>query len=431
MFARTYNIISTQVSVKAAKALAALVVLFITSCSSDSVIEDVPEIKPTETDKLSFTCNVQDNTQQANTRANDPQPLTTGFMVSTYKAYAETKQQMVMEKYNVERKTSGTAWDGTVRPYWDYTQVAGQYEKYWDFSNFPYRFHAIAPCPENPSHFVLTDTQLKIAAPYYYQTCSNGSVYTTTASGSTTTEPAEPYMLAQVHRAANGEDTDLIATSEEKRKINTGSYSLNRTVWMPFHHLNSKIRFGVYSLQPWVSANHLYIEGLTIKVSSGSFVTTADGYQASVSSLTDDWCIDTGTSGFTGLTRQDNVQLFRFDGGENVEGNDMRDCQTQKTAYFLQCPGGIMQLPQDNVKMTVSFTLKKPGGDTFKTFTDVPIVIQLPDETLQPLHTWKPGYIYTYYLIIGGLEDKLEITFTATLNEWEDVTGSLVTDLEK
>lgn len=431
MFARTYNMISTQVSVKAAKALAALVVLFITSCSSDSVIEEIQEIKPTETDKLSFTCNVQDNTQQDYTRANDPLPLTTGFMVSTYKAYAEAKQQMVMEKYNVERKTSGTAWDGTVRPYWDYTQVSGQYERYWDFSNFPYRFHAIAPCPENPSNFVLTDKQLKIAALYYYQTCSNGSVYTTKANGSKTEEPAEPYMLAQVHRAANGEDTDLIATSEDKRKINTGSNSLNRTVWMPFHHLNSKIRFGVYSLQPWVSANHLYIEGLSISAVS-SFVTSADGYQASVSNLSDDWCIDIGTSGFTGLTRQDNVQLFRFDGGENIEGNDMRDCQTQKTAYMLQCPGGIMQLPQDNVKMTVSFNLMKPGESApYKTFTNVPIVIQLPDDTLQPLHTWQPGYIYTYYLIIGGLDDKLEITFTATLNEWIDVSGSLSTDLEK
>lgn len=431
MFARTYNIFRTQVFVKVSMALAALVVLIISSCSSDNVIEEIPEIQPSETDKLSFTCNVQDNIQQANTRANEQQPLTTGFMVSTYKAYAEAKQQMVMEKYNVERKTSGTAWDGTVRPYWDYTQVAGQYEKYWDFSNFPYRFHAIAPCPQNPSDFVLNDKQLTIAAPYYYQTCTNGSVFTTTASGISTIQPAEPYMLAQVHRAASGEDTDLIATNEEKRKINTGSSSLNRTVWMPFHHLNSKIRFGVYSLQSWVSANHLYIEGLTIKVTSNDFVTKANCYQASVNGLTDDWCIDTGTSGFSGLTKQTDVTLFRFDGGKNVEGNDMRDCQTQKTAFMLQCPGGLMQLPQDNVQMAVSFKLMTPGGDLYKEFTNVPIVIQLPDETLQPLHTWQPGYIYTYYLIIGGIEDKLEISFTATLNEWTDVSGSLETDLEK
>lgn len=429
MFARTFKIFNTKVHVKVGKTLAALVVLLFTACSSNDVIEKIEEIQHSSADVMSFTCNVQDNTQQSNTRAID---LTTGFMVSTYKAYQQPSQQMVMEKYNVERKTSGTAWDGTVRAYWDYTTVTGQYEKYWDFSNFPYRFHAIAPYPENPSHFVLDDKQLKIAAPYYYQTCSNGSVYTTTADGNVTTQPAEPFMVAQVHRAANGEDTDLIATSEEKRKINTGSYSLNRTVWMPFHHLNSKIRFGVYSLQPWVSANHLHIKDLTINVAS-SFVTSADGYQANISNLTDDWCIDTGTSGFTGLTRKDNVQIFRFDGGENVEGNDMRNCQTQKTAYMLQCPGGIMQLPQDNIRLTVSFKLMKPGDDStpYQTFNNVPVAIQLSDGTLQPILQWQPGYIYTYYLIIGGIEDKLEIEFTATLAPWEDISGSLSTDLEQ
>ena len=91
-----------------------------------------------------------------------------------------------------------------------------------------------------------------------------------------------------------------------------------------------------------------------------------------------------------------------------------------------------MQLPQDNIRLTVSFKLMKPGDSTpYQTFTNVPVAIQLSDGTLQPILQWQPGYIYTYYLIIGGIEDKLEIEFTATLAPWEDISGSLSTDLEQ
>lgn len=418
------------------KALAAIAMLGLSACSKSSVIEEVEEIKPIGTDVMSFTGRVQDN--EAVTRATGgtygSPMLTTGFMVSTYKLYSTSNQQTVMEKYNVEYKTTGTAWDGNVRAYWDYTQVPGQYERYWDLSGFPYRFHAIAPYPTDPSTVTLNDKTLKIDAPYYYQTVHNGLVQTHKTDGTVTQDAAEPYMIAQVHRDTEGKDKDLLA-AEGKTDINTTSTNKVRTVWMPFHHLNSKIRFGVYSLHPWVTDNFLYIKDLTIRVTSSNFVTAATGYTATCNA-TSSWRIDTGTSGFTSPTTKNpadlaSTPLFQFDGGKDIEGNDLRECQTQATAFFMQSKGGQVQLPQENVQMAVSFKLYNEAGTKYKQFTDVPIAIQLPDETLQPLHTWKPGYIYTYYLIIGGFDDKLEITFTATLTPWEDVSGSLVTDLEK
>lgn len=435
MFARTSNIFITRKVAKATKTLAALGVLLFSACTSDKVLEDIPEIDLNGTDPLKFTTMAVDNEAQQNTRANRQPSLTTGFMVSTYKGFMQPNQQTVMTNYNVEYKTTGTAWDGNVRPYWDYTQVSGQYEKYWDYSAFPYRFHAIAPCPDNAAGYILGDKQLKINAPYYYQTCHNGLVQTRQVNGDPTDAPAEPHILAQVQRNQDGTDQDLLARDPEKVDLNNdGAHTLNREVWMPFHHLNSKIRFAVYSLNPWVTANYLYIQDLSINVTSTQFVTAANTYVAILSSTTDNWRPDTDNAGFTSLTRLNPAQhvapLFRFDGGKEVPGNDLRECQTQKTAFWLQCTDGMMQLPQKDVQMAVTFKLMNEDGSLYKQFTDIPVAIEHPDGTFQPLHTWQPGYIYTYYLIIGGTEG-LEIQFTCTLTPWEDVTGSLSTDLEQ
>ena len=86
-----------------------------------------------------------------------------------------------------------------------------------------------------------------------------------------------------------------------------------------------------------------------------------------------------------------------------------------------------MQIPQDGVKMTVSLKLLTADKTDYKTLVDIPI--KLDDNT--DVFNWKPGYIYTYYLVIGGIPEKLEIEFTCTLTPWEDISGSLSTDLEQ
>ena len=390
------------------------------ACATDTIVKEEDDDTPESFDPMSFTCQIQDDVPTTATRAT---ALSTGFIVSTYKSYAVSdKQQTVMDRYTVEYKTSGTAWDGNVRPYWDYTQVSGQIQRYWDFSNFPYRFHAVAPCPADKSAVKLTDKEVRLDKGYSYQTVTDGVVSPSNAD-------AEPYMLAQVHRAADGVDTDILAQDDQHRNINTSSTSLNREVKMPFHHLNSKVRFAVYCLSPWVTANYLYVKDLTVNVTSSDFVTSASGFEATCTESSS-WRPDVSPFGFTGLTKAaSSPTLLSYSGMSNgtpLQDNDLRENQTQKTANFLQCKDGIMQIPQDGVKMKVSLKLLKADKSDYKTLTDVPIKL---DDT--EVFDWKPGYIYTYYLVIGGIPDKLEIEFTCTLTPWEDITGSLSTDLEQ
>ena len=414
---------------KAKMALAAPVVLFMLSCTSSNTLEDVTEIDTNGKDPLNFTCLTEDSEKEHVTRAS--QPLTSDFMVSTYKAYGLNTQYPVMEGYHVEYKTSGTAWDGNIRPFWDYTQVTGQYEKFWDYSAFPYRFHAVAPYPTVPTHVSITDKTLTINASYSMQTVHNGMI-------TPTDRVAEPYLAAQLQRNNDGRDYDLLTTTHPK-EINTGSQTRNRYVALPFHHLNSKVRFAIYSTTPWTTANPLYIDGLTINAYSPGFVTEAAGYKAEgttsatvpgSSASEYSWYLGTGNSGFTGPVFSSfpaEIPLLHFDGGKEVAENDLSLHQGRSSAYWLQCPDGIMQIPQENVTLCVSFNLCTMDGTVYKSFNDIPI--QMEDGTRQ--YNWLSGYIHTYYLIIGEVDHSLEITFTATLTPWEDVTGSLSTDLEQ
>ena len=419
MYIRTYIYNVIGIFGKAILALSACAVMC--ACATDTIVKEEDDDTPESFDPMNFTCQIQDDVPTTATRAT---ALTTGFMVSTYKSYALTdKQQTVMDRYTVEYKTSGTAWDGNVRPYWDYTQVSGQIQRYWDFSNFPYRFHAVAPCPADKSAVKLTDKEVRLDKGYSYQTVTDGVVSPSNAD-------AEPYMLAQVHRAADGVDTDILAQDDQHRNINTSSTSLNREVKMPFHHLNSKVRFAVYCLSPWVTANYLYVKDLTVNVTSSDFVTSASGFEATCTESSS-WRPDVSPFGFTGLTKAaSSSTLLSYSGMSNgtpLQDNDLRENQTQKTANFLQCKDGIMQIPQDGVKMTVSLKLLKADKTHYMTLADIPI--KLDDNT--DVFNWKPGYIYTYYLVIGGILDKLEIEFTCTLTPWEDISGSLSTDLEQ
>lgn len=397
----------------------------LTACSSESTVQDtVAEDISESTDPMCFTITNESLSMPA-TRAS--QTLASGFMVSCYKNYGSAvHQQVVMPRYEIRYHTSGTAWDGTVRSYWTYDDVAGQYIRFWDYSAFPYRFNAIAPYPaDNVSGFVLTDRALTIPKPYYAQTCINGLV--TPAD-----REAEPFLIAQLQRETDGTDHDLLSNTSE---INNGTQTKSRDVWMPFHHLNSKIRFGVYHTTAWLTANKTYIENLTVSVISNHFATDATGYHAEG---TGGWYVSSDNSGFTGVgtidpSYQSPHQVFRFDGGASVSGNDLTNCQTRRTAYFLQCPGGMMQIPQTQVRMMVSFDLMREDGTLYQRFTDVPVRLEIEDHPDEYQYTfdWKSGIIYTYYLVIGSVDDGLEITFTATLTPWEDVTGSLSTDLEK
>lgn len=401
--------------------------LLVSACSSHKTITDIVEI-PASSDPLSFVSGTAAGDTQ--TKATTTNPLTTGFLVQCWKAFGTAAEYPVMSDYVVEYKTSGSAWDGTVRNYWDYTCVEGQYEKYWDYSAFPYRFHAIAPCPGDIAGFEASRTHLTIPAAYSGQTCHNGML----KCNNPLIMPAnaEPYMVAQVQRNSDGRDYDLLIADDDK-EINKQSTTRNRYVALPFHHLNTKVRFGVYCTSPWVTANCLYIDDLRIYIASHDFVTAAGGYSADDDPV-DGWRILTGTSGFTDLDTDPvdyHRDLLRFDGGRDVPGNDLRLCQGRSSAFFLQCPGGMAQIPQEDVRMCVSLKLMREDGTLYHEFTDIPVRLENEHGGYDLQFDWISGYIQTYYLVLGDIDDKLEIEFTCTLTPWEDVSGSLNTDLEK
>lgn len=342
--------------------------------------------------------------------------LTSGFMVSTWKSYDNASQQTVMDKYEVEYKVD--EWNN--RSQWNYVGVNGQYERYWDYANFPYRFHAIAPYPSDPAGFILAEKNLKINAHYSAQSCDNGI---TTPKDNV----AEPCLIAQVGRDTDGKDHDYLATDQSKVEINTSSTQKHREVWLPFHHLNSKVRFGLFTIDLWAIDNPLYIQDLVITAHSNDpagFVTGAANYQVS---NTDQWHINTGTSGFSGLERATgSYTLLEYKGGLDEKSN-LSKYTARNDAFTLGCPNGLMQIPQENVTLTVSFNLLSPDGTIYKSFQNC--IIRLEEDGTS-VFQWYSGFIHTYYLILDTL-GHLELEFTATLSPWEDISGSLSTDLEK
>lgn len=444
MHARTlFNITRTRKLVNVFMTLAGFAVPMCMSCTSSTTLEDIPEIEPTSVDALTFTCQMQENEKEHVTRAS--QGLTTGFAVSTFKAHGLTTQQTVMNCYKVDYKETRDDWNGIVVSNWNYVNVNNpvtstlQSEKYWDYASFPYRFHAVAPYPSDPEKVSLGDKTLTISVPYKMQTVKDGAISPEDAE-------AEPYLVAQVQRDEEGHDYDMFVGGSDN-EINKNGSTLNRSVELPFHHINSKVRFAVYCTSPWATSNPLYIKNLKVdaysSTSSTGFVTEAARYTATESgssaSANTSWYIGTGTSGFTDLTKvpatpATHTTLLTFTGGKDVpdNDNDLSKHQSRSSAYWLQCPGGIKQIPQKGVQLCVSFDLyKKADSSKYKTFTNIPVKLELENGDFQEEFNWISGCIHTYYLIISGIEDKLEITFTATLTPWVDVTGSLSTDLEQ
>ena len=88
----------------------------------------------------------------------------------------------------------------------------------------------------------------------------------------------------------------------------------------------------------------------------------------------------------------------------------------------------MTQVPQENVKLTVSLTIEPTVGDPF-TLTDVPLTLTDTDGNKVDRFTWKPNCFYTYYIIVRKLFSH-DISFTATVSDWEDVDGKIDTDLE-
>ena len=411
--------------------LAALAVL--ASCSSNTMSEEEQQIEPAGT-PMRFSAPAVGKMDTRVTRASES--LTTGFLVSTYKGYGTTDRQEVMKQYEALYQPDG--WSSTGAKWNTVGTTADgfyqtQYEKYWDTSAFPYEFFAIAPAPVKDgsviSGFELTATNVKIGAATEGQTVADGVV--------TPTSPATEYLLSQMERRKNGsdatktDDMDMLTGT----RIGNGGDSPTKAVPLPFHHLSSKVRFGIYTTEHVSESQKLKIKDVAFKVTSADaqgFVAKANGYTANMGSAGVANAFD---GEFTGVERKAQpVSLLTLSGPtENkfteayLEKHEW-ESRDKANAYFFECEGGLTQVPQENVKLTVSLTIEPTVGDPF-TLTDVPLTLTDTDGNKVDRFTWKPNCFYTYYIIVRKLFSH-DISFTATVSDWEDVDGKIDTDLE-
>lgn len=409
------------------------------ACSSDDVIEEVKPIVES-TDPMRFS-NVIDN-YQTRTNYSIPNLLKQGFMVSCYKNFDKANRQEVMPQYEVNYEQYESWYGETVS--WNYISAESghqfyqeQFLKYWDFSAYPYRFNAISPAPLTSSNtlpvgFELNDKAFTMPTPFQYQTSKDG---VTTPSAA----EAEPCMVAQVERRADGRDYDLLARNDDGTSPmeinNSNGYSRVRTVALPFHHLNCKVRFGIYCPDPEEEWEGHEVKDVKIRVSSPQFVTSAQ-YSADLSSVS-------MTQGSFGSQANGGDLLLELTEDATLTGNDLNNTKDQTTAYMFECPLGLHQIPQNGVQISVSMKIHgkleddkwhDSFADEYTVIEDLPIVLN--DGSHQDTFDWKMNCYYTYYIVIGPfinpkptypiVDGSQGIYFTCVETPWDEITGATI-----
>ena len=403
----------------------------LTACSSDSIIEQTENNEgdtPMQFSQAALNAPVTRATRAA-------EPLSHGFLVSSWKGFGTSNQQVVMDKYQVNIYVDN--WNNNTK--WDYVSSESrsfyqtQIMRYWDFASMPYRFYAITPCPPDDqiSQFTLSANQLIIpnTVTFKSETCVNGIV----------TKGEEPYMPAQIRctSESNNSDYDLLNGDKNINKSGNGATTtLSRYVALPFHHFTTKVRFALYSTYESNDPAELQLRNIVIKVKrDGGFVTSANGYSADLSQKT---MIE---GEFTNPTTESGDYTLLTDAGTDK----FAEYDEESKAYWCQCEDGILQIPQDKVELMISFTLKDDGfvkeyiketnqvkyDETTHTltYTDIPVTAYVDNQEVSRF-TWKSNYIYTYKMKITEFY-PIRIECTATLTPWTEVYGSIDTNLEQ
>ena len=426
-----------------------LALSWLASCSSDTTITDIPDY--VEQEPLSFSV-ASSSTSVSRAASHE---LEQGFLVSTYKLYGSaSQQQTVMDRYealyNVGPLYNGSKWNtvGSAGNDPATTLYQTQYERYWDLSAFPYRFHAITPCPKQTSvnalitGFELSDKKLTIpaitATKYESQTADDGVVTPVTVT--------DPYMIAQVERDANGVDWDLLQPQFEadgtlkatRTKISETTANFTRAVPLRFHHINSKVRFAIYTTVQNFPAEALRISNVKISAKNpstlqGKFITNAWGFNSQIDGnqftetplLFGDNFFDKGA--YLSMDLEPEQILIN----NESKTYDIKLANERSKAYFFDLPntgndamadgtpGGLLQIPQKGVELFVEFDINNEHYS---------FQLEVNDNTK---FDWRASCRYTYYIVVKHLV-PFEIAFTATIEPWVTVTSSNIdTDLEQ
>lgn len=411
--------------------IGALLCAGLTACSNDSVLfnqEVYDGEMPMQFSQALLSAPV--------TRATNVSFLNQGFLVSSWKGFSTGKQYMIMDCYEV--KYQSDPWSNLSR--WNYVGSTAdgyyktQVERYWDVQMFPYRFYAISPCPSHADlpDFKLTADNLTIpqSVSFIYQTCSNGVL----SAG------AEPYMPAQVEcrDGSNNKDIDLLngnALINKDRTHNGATTVFDRFVALPFHHFTAKVRFGIYNNYRKQSPDELLIYNIKVKVTSDDFITQGRGYTANLAQS--DMLHGTFSQTAKAATESQKTLLQTDDA---LKG-DLNAAIDRDHAYFCECRDGMLQIPQQGVKLSISFDVYGLDYKTDFTSSDGKTVydksartihytdIDIKDDDVESFD-WESNNIYTYILKVTEFY-PLSIDFSAELTPWTDVYGSIDTNLEQ
>ena len=451
-----------------------LALSWLASCSSDGTITDIPDY--VEQDPLTFSV-ASSSTSVSRAASHE---LEQGFLVSTYKLYGSEQQQKVMDRYEASYLTTnnyhGSKWNtvgeaGAAPDYFYQTQ----YERYWDLSAFPYRFHAITPCPKTAdksniiTDFELSDQKLTIPGTYTDGSDTKYILYQSQTAKDGVADPEyipDPYMIAQVERIYDAQnntyrDWDLLqpkftANGDiDSRKTEIGSGSATRQVPLRFHHINSKVRFGIYTTVTNFPAEALTISNVTITAKSAQepykkFLVSANGFESTLSesnpSDEENNFFDKGkyndpdretsydlvknttrTADLKNATSRDKAYFFDIPStkvGEKADGTPIYDNITTESGTVT--PGGLLQIPQKGVELYVEFDINNEHY-AFQ------LEIEKQDGTKQKQKQfdWRASCRYTYYIVVKHLV-PFEIAMTATIEPWVTVqSGDIGTDLEQ
>jgi hypothetical protein len=167
-------------------------------------------------------------------------------------------------------------------------------------------------------------------------------------------------------------------------------------VALPFHHIMSKVRFGIYSSNQQLASSNFNLSNVKVKVVSDDFVTAAAGYEANTADIFN------GT--FTVQTKAStDAVLLQTDANKK----NMSEAINKENAYFAGSKEGLLQIPQQDVKLLLSFDI----NDT--PYSDIPIAVKSGETTIDSF-TWESNKIYTYLINISDLK-PLTIEFSAEL----------------
>lgn len=388
------------------------------SCSSDTTLEDEKVVDTRKPMVFGSSAAAPESVTRAGSA-----PLTANFKVSAWKDFGGSGQQVVMDEYEVD-------YTATATPYkWNYVDVKGQLQRYWDLAAFPYEFRAVSPYHATATSISTAGITIDASSkPFRAQSYINDA-YNVTAADS------EPYVVAHTRRAVNAdgayEDTDLIKNTE----INSGvKANATREVHLPFHHLISKVGFRIFINDPQPSSPNYRVDlnKITISVvnAENNFVIASNTYSANNAQGLGRGTFTPTKAAAADVNAKGEYELLRHDSRYLLDNNPATPVNLRKYLHladaFDMTPDCLHQIPQGNVKIRVQVQLEtdylKGTGVEIENIFNYDSMLSLNnDNPAGDVFTWEPDYRYIYVLHIPNVHGHEIFLHTCQILPWDDV----------